>query len=105
MLQTRGSLKAADNIMDVFGGKVLQSLKAVQAIRPDEEDLSHYGIQNASDTDVDLAIDGFVSSCEHGVGRSSTDRQFYFINSRPCEPNKIAKLVNEIYHQYNRHQV
>ncbi|RVE54098.1 hypothetical protein evm_001221 [Chilo suppressalis] len=47
---------------------------------------------------------GFISSCAHGSGRSSTDRQFYFINSRPCEPTKIMKLINELYKQYNPNQ-
>lgn len=47
---------------------------------------------------------GFISSCAHGSGRSSTDRQFYYINSRPCEPTKIIKLINEIYRQYNSNQ-
>lgn len=47
---------------------------------------------------------GFISSCAHGCGRSSTDRQFYYINSRPCEPNKIIKLINEIYRQNNSNQ-
>lgn len=34
-------------------------------------------------------LDGYVSSCDHSGGRSSKDRQFYFINSRPCEPLKV----------------
>lgn len=44
---------------------------------------------------------GFISSCAHGCGRSSTDRQFFYINNRPCEPTKVIKLINEIYRQYN----
>ncbi|XP_050351845.1 mismatch repair endonuclease PMS2 [Nymphalis io] len=47
---------------------------------------------------------GYISSCEHGCGRSSTDRQYFFVNSRPCEPTKVIKLVNEIYRQYNPNQ-
>lgn len=47
---------------------------------------------------------GFISSCAHGCGRSSTDRQFYYINSRPCEPTKIMRLINEIYRQNNSNQ-
>lgn len=47
---------------------------------------------------------GYISSCEHGFGRSSTDRQFFYVNSRPCEPTKVMKLVNEIYRQYNPNQ-
>ncbi|XP_026316783.1 mismatch repair endonuclease PMS2 isoform X2 [Hyposmocoma kahamanoa] len=47
---------------------------------------------------------GFISSCAHGCGRSSTDRQFYYVNSRPCEPTKIIKLINELYRQNNCNQ-
>lgn len=76
------------------------------------------------------SITGFVSRGDHGVGRSATDRQFFFINNRPCDPLKVinvervywmsgfifssrpvvipslqvTKLVNEVYHMYNRHQ-
>lgn len=46
----------------------------------------------------------FISSCAHGSGRSCTDRQYFYVNSRPCEPVKIIKLINEIYRQYNPHQ-
>ncbi|CAH1638797.1 unnamed protein product [Spodoptera littoralis] len=51
-----------------------------------------------------IEFTGFISSCAHGSGRSSTDRQFYFVNSRPCEPTKIIKIINEIYRQYNSNQ-
>ena len=34
-------------------------------------------------------ISGFVSSSEHGKGRGSTDRQFFFINRRPCDFHKV----------------
>nr|KAF6448381.1 PMS1-like protein 2, mismatch repair system component [Rousettus aegyptiacus] len=50
------------------------------------------------------SVSGFISHCAHGVGRSSTDRQFFFINRRPCDPAKVSRLVNEVYHMYNRHQ-
>lgn len=35
------------------------------------------------------SITGFISRCDHGVGRSATDRQFFFINQRPCDPAKV----------------
>lgn len=38
------------------------------------------------------SISGFISHCTHGVGRSSTDRQFFFINRRPCDPAKVFKI-------------
>ena len=37
-----------------------------------------------------------------GKGRSKPDRQFFYVNSRPCELPSGSKSVNEIYHQFNR---
>ncbi len=39
---------------------------------------------------------GYISTSEHGQGRSSTDRQFFFINNRPCDPQKVC-LNESIY--------
>lgn len=36
-----------------------------------------------------FSLEGYISSCGHNLGRSSPDRQFYFINSRPCDPSKV----------------
>jgi len=49
---------------------------------------------------VDFA--GCLSSCMHGKGRGSPDRQFFYVNERPCDWPKVAKLVNEVYHQFNK---
>jgi DNA mismatch repair ATPase MutL len=38
-------------------------------------------------------LSGFAT-CEHGQGRSSADRQFYFINKRPCDHSKVYILTN-----------
>lgn len=40
-----------------------------------------------------FSVRGFVSSCEHGSGRGSVDRQYYFINGRPCEIEKVGHLL------------
>lgn len=93
---------------------------------PNEDILQEFNVKNVTNS---FELEGYISSCDHGSGRSSTDRQFYFINSRPCEPSKVRidfkhyfcsfidvnsmnihfllqvmKLVNEVYHQYNLHQ-
>ncbi|KAH8407632.1 hypothetical protein KR222_008283, partial [Zaprionus bogoriensis] len=52
----------------------------------------------------DFQLQGYISSCRHGAGRSTRDRQFFFVNSRPCEPKNIAKLMNDMYHRYNVQQ-
>uniref|UniRef100_A0A8C5E4B5 Mismatch repair endonuclease PMS2 n=1 Tax=Gouania willdenowi TaxID=441366 RepID=A0A8C5E4B5_GOUWI len=104
VLTTSGSQSMRDNIGAIFGPKQIQSLLPFQQVSPTENVIEEYGI-----TDTDLPkqfflVTGFVSRGDHGVGRSATDRQFFFINNRPCDPPKVTKLVNEVYHMYNRHQ-
>ncbi|XP_072568435.1 mismatch repair endonuclease PMS2 isoform X2 [Paramormyrops kingsleyae] len=104
VLSTNGSQSMRDNIGAVFGPKQLQSLLPFQQLSPTEAVKEDYGLNDAHlPTDL-YVISGFVSRGDHGVGRSSTDRQFFFINDRPCDPSKVSKLVNEVYHMFNRHQ-
>ncbi|XP_031194513.1 mismatch repair endonuclease PMS2 isoform X2 [Mastomys coucha] len=84
--------------------KKLQSLIPFVQLPPSDSVCEEYGL-SASRTPQNLFyISGFISQCTQGAGRSATDRQFFFINQRPCDPAKVSKLVNEVYHMYNRHQ-
>lgn len=47
------------------------------------------------------SITGFVSRGDHGVGRSATDRQFFFINNRPCDPVKVYVGVTTLLYPTN----
>lgn len=72
-------------------------------------------------------MSGYVSSCEHGKGRGSADRQFVYVNNRPVDFSKVSniflslhykkiyfkrigiifkvtKLVNETYKVFNKSQ-
>ncbi|XP_005145373.3 mismatch repair endonuclease PMS2 isoform X1 [Melopsittacus undulatus] len=104
VVSTTGSPSLRENIGAVFGHKQLQSLIPFVQLPPNEAVCEEYGV-NATDMPQNLySITGFISRCDHGVGRSATDRQFFFINQRPCDPAKVVKLVNEVYHVYNKHQ-
>uniref|UniRef100_A0A671W7P7 Mismatch repair endonuclease PMS2 n=1 Tax=Sparus aurata TaxID=8175 RepID=A0A671W7P7_SPAAU len=104
VLSTSGSQSMRDNIGAIFGPKQLQSLLPFQQAFATENVLEEYGLKEADLPKQLFSITGFVSRGDHGVGRSATDRQFFFINNRPCDPLKVTKLVNEVYHMYNRHQ-
>uniref|UniRef100_A0A8C9SHP2 Mismatch repair endonuclease PMS2 n=1 Tax=Scleropages formosus TaxID=113540 RepID=A0A8C9SHP2_SCLFO len=104
VLCTSGSQSMKENIGAVFGPKQLQSVLPFEQQSPTEDITQDYGLDTDLPKDILSKISGFVSQGDHGVGRSSTDRQFFFINNRPCDPAKISKLVNEVYHVYNRHQ-
>uniref|UniRef100_A0A8C9N8L8 Mismatch repair endonuclease PMS2 n=1 Tax=Serinus canaria TaxID=9135 RepID=A0A8C9N8L8_SERCA len=87
VISTAGSPSLKENIGAVFGQKQLQSLIPFVQLPPRK-----------------YKPLGFISRCDHGVGRSTTDRQFFFINQRPCDPAKVVKIVNEVYHLHNKHQ-
>lgn len=82
------------NITDVFGNKQLDSLIEFKQI-----DNEKFGINND-----DLVIKGFISKCDSSFGRSKSDRQYFFLNNRPCEMKKLSRFINEIYHNFNRNQ-
>ncbi|NP_001393813.1 mismatch repair endonuclease PMS2 isoform u [Homo sapiens] len=84
--------------------KKLQSLIPFVQLPPSDSVCEEYGLSCSDALHNLFYISGFISQCTHGVGRSSTDRQFFFINRRPCDPAKVCRLVNEVYHMYNRHQ-
>ncbi|NWI55146.1 PMS2 endonuclease, partial [Calyptomena viridis] len=104
VVSTAGSPSLKDNIGAVFGQKQLQSLIPFVQLPPSEAVCEEYGLNSADMPQNLYSISGFISRCDHGVGRSSTDRQFFFVNQRPCDPAKVVKIVNEVYHLHNKHQ-
>ena len=47
---------------------------------------------------------GFVSSPAAGCGRSSSDRQYFYVNGRPVDLPRVAKTLNEVYRAFNSAQ-
>jgi len=101
IMQTQGSSNIRENIVNIFGAKIMTSLKPFAQKELSEEDLSNANIRGRV---PDVNVQGFISSPVHGEGRGAPDRQFLFINSRPCDHAKLSKVINQIYHGYNRHQ-
>ncbi|KAI3431618.1 hypothetical protein D9Q98_004667 [Chlorella vulgaris] len=81
VVNTRGSPCVRDNILAVFGGKAADSMDPLQV-----EEL-HSGVTAA----------GWVSKANVSSGRASGDRQFFFLNGRPVDLPKAAKVLNDTY--------
>jgi DNA mismatch repair protein PMS2 len=47
---------------------------------------------------------GHISRPVIGEGRSTPDRQMFFVNSRPCSLPQLARSFNEVYKSYNTTQ-
>jgi len=103
VLHTQGSHNIRDNLLNIFGSKQMGSLRPFSQVDLSAEDLSKANIRLHGGM-PSVKLSGFISSPVHGEGRGAPDRQFYFVNSRPCDPTKLIKLVNQVYHSFNRHQ-
>eukprot|EP00026_Physarum_polycephalum_P002224 Phypoly_transcript_02229.p1 GENE.Phypoly_transcript_02229~~Phypoly_transcript_02229.p1 ORF type:complete len:950 (+),score=182.31 Phypoly_transcript_02229:39-2888(+) len=75
-----------DRIATVFGAKILPMMEDVN----DQDDL--------------FKIQGYISKATEGSGRSSTDRQYFFINRRPVDLPVISKFINTLYRSINKKQ-
>ena len=71
-----------------------------------DEDCNELGLDasNCSAQGSLFKITGYISKPDHGMGRSSADRQFSYINKQPCELSKVSRVINEVFHMFNRHQ-
>lgn len=102
VVSTVNSSSILNNINIIFGKKSSNGLIKIELLPPDELTLQEYNLPN--NIIVDFEWDCYISSCEHDVGRFTSDRQFFYINGRPCDLIKISKLINQIYHKYNSKQ-
>ncbi|ORX47224.1 DNA mismatch repair protein MutL [Hesseltinella vesiculosa] len=85
LMGTSGNADLRDNLTNVFGAKLVSQLQ------PFEIDLT---------PNIQGCITGYISKPQFGLGRKSGDRQYFFINGRPCTLSKIAKTFNEIYQSF-----
>ncbi|KXN83171.1 Mismatch repair endonuclease PMS2 [Leucoagaricus sp. SymC.cos] len=56
------------------------------------------------DAPLMVSVRGLISKFNVACGRTGTDRQFLYVNSRPCILNKVQKIFNEVYRSFNATQ-
>lgn len=121
VLSTNGS-SVMENINSIFGVKQALELTRIKSPTDDQTEDGVYtqeslAVFDTSNNILDIRqieldvlnssefkLEGFISKIEHNCGRSSKDRQFFYVNSRPVELNAVSKLINEVYHRYNMKQ-
>jgi DNA mismatch repair ATPase MutL len=53
-----------------------------------------YSIQLMSSVNAtNVKVRGLISKFAVGAGRTGSDRQYFFINGRPCNPGKVIFLL------------
>ena len=78
-----------------------ESPKRIQ--KSDSSSSSSSSISSTSATS-NIIAHGWISKPGDGIGRSTSERQFVFINQRPVDMPKISKLFNEVWRQYEMKQ-
>ncbi|GFZ43548.1 hypothetical protein JCM24511_01268 [Saitozyma sp. JCM 24511] len=97
----RGSLRASAT--SVWGVKALDGVLDIN--RDLEFDVDPRARRDDLATTQTVRVVGLISSAAWGQGRSSADRQFFYVNGRPCDLKSVQKVVNEVYKSFNTHQV
>ncbi|ORZ00692.1 hypothetical protein BCR43DRAFT_452802 [Syncephalastrum racemosum] len=96
VLATNGNKSVRENISNVFGTKTASQLIPFTVDLPSlKEDKENSG---------QPSIVGWISKPQPGYGRSSGDRQYFYINGRPCTLPKVAKAFNEVYRDFLSNQ-
>ncbi|CEP11351.1 hypothetical protein [Parasitella parasitica] len=110
VLSTSKNKQISANITNIFGSKLASQ------IIPFNVNLESV-VENGS-------VEGYISKPEWGLGRSSSDRQYFYVNGRPCalpkvmlstyvsslslythrQYYKVTKAVNEVYRTFITNQ-
>ncbi|KAL2716771.1 mismatch repair endonuclease PMS2 [Vespula squamosa] len=85
IVSTANADSVLKNIIAVFGKKSVDGLIQIELQPPDETTLEEYNLPNNSKVEFDWEC--YVSSCDHTCGRSSPDRQFFYLNQECADVN------------------
>ncbi|KAJ3558446.1 hypothetical protein NM688_g920 [Phlebia brevispora] len=109
-LHTDGSLSIRASISALWGPKTLNHLDDLDLKFEVETEhsvlrrLKNMGSVNDSGSSNEVQVRGIISRFAINCGRSSADRQFFYINGRPCQPSKVQRAFNEVYRTFNATQ-
>ncbi|KAF8839227.1 DNA mismatch repair protein MutL [Paxillus ammoniavirescens] len=91
--------KALENIVDLDLSFVVETEKSV---------LRRQGPVTDQANDIlsvtPVKVQGLISKFAVGAGRTSMDRQYFFVNGRPYNPGKVQKAINEVYRTFSANQ-
>lgn len=83
VLATSGNKTIRENIMNVFGTKMISHIVP-------------FFVEFTVEDDQPVKIQGFISKPVPGAGRNTADRQYMFVNGRPCHLPKVKETGVEL---------
>ncbi|KAJ6455265.1 hypothetical protein C8R47DRAFT_1166278 [Mycena vitilis] len=104
-IRTPGTPSLRDSVSAIWGPKALDNIVPLDLNFYVERD--KLAMKRAPETDtapMQVVVRGLISKFAVGCGRTGTDRQFLYVNGRPCNLSKVQKAFNEVYRSFNATQ-
>ena len=86
IFSTQGKSSVKENVIDILGASIFNNLVSIEF-----------------STSI-FEVYGFISKPLPKHGRGSADRQYYFVNGRPCDHDKLNKVVNQVFKSFEKFQ-
>ncbi|KZT30069.1 DNA mismatch repair protein MutL [Neolentinus lepideus HHB14362 ss-1] len=106
-LRTDGTPSTKASVSALWGPKSLEHLTDLDlcfSVETEKSVLQRRAAPDGGDSGVQVRVRGLISKFSVSCGRAATDRQFFYINGRPCNPSKVQKAFNEVYRSFNATQ-
>ncbi|KAJ7633793.1 hypothetical protein DFH06DRAFT_1221695 [Mycena polygramma] len=105
-IRTPGTPSLRDSVSAIWGPKALDNIVPLDlsfSVERDKLAMKRAG-ETSTTTPIQVVVRGLISKFAVGCGRTGTDRQFFYINGRPCNLSKVQKAFNEVYRSFNATQ-
>ncbi|KAF8551157.1 DNA mismatch repair protein MutL [Imleria badia] len=105
--KTDGSPSIRTSVLAVWGSKALENIVDLDLsfdVETEKSVLRRVDPDNDISVVTPVKVQGLISKFAVGAGRTSVDRQFFFVNGRPFNPGKVQKAINEVYRTFNINQ-
>ncbi|OJT04390.1 Mismatch repair endonuclease PMS2 [Trametes pubescens] len=106
-LRTDGTPSTRASVSAIWSPKALDNLVDLELdfnVEVEAAVLRRLGKTQDDGSANEVKVRGLISKFAVGCGRTGTDRQFFFVNGRPCSPSKVQKAFNEVYRSFNATQ-
>ncbi|OXG12257.1 DNA mismatch repair protein PMS2 [Cryptococcus neoformans Tu401-1] len=103
MTDGRGQLRSS--VGAVWGPSALDNVEDIDLSLEVEIDRLMARREGITERTQTVKVKGLISSAQWGCGFSTSSRQFFYINGRPCNLTKVARAVNEVYKSFNTNQL
>ncbi|XP_006456424.1 hypothetical protein AGABI2DRAFT_122323 [Agaricus bisporus var. bisporus H97] len=109
VLTTQGTPSMRASVSTLWGPKALDNVVdldlrlEVERERGNKRTISQ-ALPLTDDEPLQVRVRGLISKFSVSCGRTGTDRQFFYVNGRPCTLNKVQKAFNEVYRSFNPNQ-